>query len=82
MMDTEMSLNIKQEIFLMEEWEDEESIEGRLSILGYDMDSTSWIYTWAVPKWVEPTRAESIKYSLESSDYHSYLVSVRQEHSL
>ena len=70
---------VKNETFLMEKWEDEEFIEGKLAELGFDMEHTSWVYSWTVPSWVSDEKKESIIGRLEESNYRSYLVNVRQE---
>lgn len=70
---------VKNESFLMEKWEDEEFIEGKLEELGFDMDYTTWVYSWTVPSWVSDEKKNEITKKLEDSDYRSYLVNVRQE---
>lgn len=70
---------VKNESFLMEKWEDEEFIEGKLKELGFDMDYTTWVYSWTVPSWVSDEKKNEITKKLEDSDYRSYLVNVRQE---
>ena len=70
---------VKNESFLMEKWEDEEFIEGKLEELGFDMDYTTWVYSWTVPSWVSVEKKNEITKKLEDSDYRSYLVNVRQE---
>ena len=70
---------VKNESFLMEKWEDEEFIEGKLEELGSDMDYTTWVYSWTVPSWVSDEKKNEITKKLEDSDYRSYLVNVRQE---
>lgn len=70
---------VKNESFLMERWEDEEFIERKLVELGFDMDHTTWVYSWTVPSWVSDEKKNEITKKLEDSDYRSYLVNVRQE---
>lgn len=70
---------VKNETFLMDKWEDEEYIEGKLTEMGFNMDYTSWVYSWTVPSWVPDDKKQSIIDKLEASDYRSYLVNVRQE---
>lgn len=70
---------VKNETFLMEKWEDEEFIDEKLSELGFDMEYTSWVYSWTVPSWVPDAKKKTIVDKLEASDYRSYLVNVRQE---
>lgn len=70
---------VKNETFLMETWEDETYIEGKLIDLGFDMDYTTWLYSWTVPAWVPEDKKHSIIKKLEDSDYRSYLINVRQE---
>lgn len=73
---------VKNETFLMDKWEDEEFIEARLTELGFNMDYTSWVYSWTVPSWVPDAKKQSIMSKLEASEYRSYLVNVRQESPL
>lgn len=70
---------VKNETFLMEKWEDEEFIDEKLSELGFDMEYTSWVYSWTVPSWVTDAKKKTIVDKLEASNYRSYLVNVRQE---
>ena len=70
---------VKNETFLMDKWEDEEYIEGKLTEMGFNMDYTSWVYSWTVPSWVPDDKKQSIIKKLEDSEYRSYLVNVRQE---
>lgn len=70
---------VKNETFLMEKWEDEEFIDEKLSELGFDMEYTSWVYSWTVPSWVPDAKKKTIVDKLEASNYRSYLVNVRQE---
>lgn len=70
---------VKNETFLMEKWEDEEFIEDRLVEMGFNMDYTTWVYSWTVPPWVSEDKKQSIIKKLEDSEYRSYLVNVRQE---
>lgn len=70
---------VKTETFFMAEFKDEDFIEARLVELGFDLDNTSWIYSWTVPSWVPEDKRVTIQRRLEDSDYNSYLVNVRQE---
>ncbi len=70
---------VKNETFLMEKWEDEEFIDEKLAELGFDMEYTSWVYSWTVPSWVPDAKKKTIVDKLEASNYRSYLVNVRQE---
>ena len=70
---------VKNETFLMEKWEDEEFIDEKLSELGFNMEYTSWVYSWTVPSWVPDAEKKAIVDKLEASNYRSYLVNVRQE---
>lgn len=70
---------VKYESFIMDEFQDEEYINSRLVELGFDLEYTSWIYSWTVPAWVADDRRKEIVNRLEDSDYRMYLVNVRQE---
>lgn len=74
-----MAKVVKNETFLMEKWEDEEFIDEKLSELGFNMEHTSWVYSWTVPSWVPDAKKKAIVDKLEASNYRSYLVNVRQE---
>lgn len=70
---------VKSETFIMNEFQDEDHINGRLEELGFDLKHTTWIYSWTVPSWVPEEKSKEIVARLEKSDYRSYLVNVRQE---
>lgn len=78
-MTNKTSRSVRNESFMMTKWEDEQFIEDRLVEAGFDMEYTTWVYSWTVPVWVDEDRKSSIKADLEASDYTSYLVNVKQE---
>lgn len=78
-MENKVDREVKNETFFVEHWQDEESIENGLSDLGFDMDNTTWVYSWTIPSWVTGSKRDEIAKKLEDSDYRSYLVNVRQE---
>lgn len=71
--------SVRNESFLLTRWEDEKYIEDRLMEAGFDMEYTTWVYSWTVPVWVDEDKKASIKEDLEASNYKSYLVNVKQE---
>lgn len=78
-MTSKTDIEVKTETFYMTTFKDEEFINDKLEGLGFNLDNTNWVYSWAVPSWVPSDKKEEIVKRLEDSDYRDYLVNVRQE---
>lgn len=72
------NVETKSETFYMTEFHDEDFINSSLEDLGFDLRYTTWIYSWTVPPWMEEQKKAETMQRLEDSDFHHYLVNVKQ----
>lgn len=69
----------KNDLFFMEEFRDEDYVNAMLEEAGFNLDYTTWIYSWTVPAWLGSAKREEIKQKLSDSGYRHYLITVRED---
>lgn len=71
--------DIRRQSIYCTHYMDDSEVEDLLEEHGFNLQYTTWVFSWAPPAWASDSDKAKITEKLEESDYRAFLLNVHEE---